>query len=140
MFQLCIHHTQAHTHTCTRAHTHTHTHPSAGIFAYRLLRADYSSNQTRHNQGRQLVRLGLCWFQAWSSASDGLEHSHHINKCLNNTSSAPPASVRVCLSSLELLELVSSCLFKLRPQGTEIFKSGNLATFIAGAILKLLSQ
>lgn len=30
------------------------------FFAYRLLIVDYSSNQSRHNQGRQLVRLGLC--------------------------------------------------------------------------------
>ena len=36
-------------HTRVHAHTHTHT-PSAGIFAYRLLRADYSPNQNRHNQ------------------------------------------------------------------------------------------
>lgn len=30
---------------------HTHAPPSGGIFAYRLLRADYSSNQNCHNQG-----------------------------------------------------------------------------------------
>ena len=79
LMMICIHtavhpsDTQAH----TRVHTHTHTH--AAIFAYRLLRADYSSNQNCHNQGRQLVRLGLCWFCVWPLASDGLEHSRILS-------------------------------------------------------------
>lgn len=53
--------------SCASISRYTHVHvrartplPQGGIFAYWLLRADYFSNQTHHNQGRQLARLDLC--------------------------------------------------------------------------------
>ena len=76
---ICVHAAVHPSHTCPHTHTHTHTHTHAGSFAYRLLRADYSSNQNCHNQGRRLVRLGLCWFRVWPFASDGLERSWVIS-------------------------------------------------------------
>lgn len=58
-------------------HVYVHTHMCvfSWRFAYRLLRADNSVNQSCHKQGRQLGRLGLCWFHVWPLASDGLAHS-----------------------------------------------------------------
>ena len=76
---ICIHTAVHPSHTRTHTRTHTHTHTHTGILAYRLLRADYSSNQNRHHQGRRSVRLGLCWFCVWLFASDGLAHSWVIS-------------------------------------------------------------
>jgi hypothetical protein len=110
---------------------------SVGIFAYRLLRADYSSNQTCHNQGRQLARLGLCWFHMWPSASDGLEHSWIISTSMSITPTLlhllPLGSAFHLWNCWSLWVLV---YFKLWPQGTEIFKSENLPDHVTSTIVK----
>lgn len=88
----------------------SHT-PSVGIFAYRLLRADYYSNQNQHNQRRQLARLGLCWFCMWPLASDGLEHSWIISTSILVIPTPLHLLQLGSAFHLQLLVCVSSCLF-----------------------------
>lgn len=77
-------------------------------FCLRAAESWLFSNQNHHNQGRQLVRLGLCWFLLsirWPWAL-----LNPINEYLSNTCFAPPVVIKTLFSSIKVLGCIHAYL------------------------------